>query len=62
MENNIVENVNNTLKMLYEKYDKKKCYIKICVDNNDFRSIKRLTEEITRIEIKIELLEDILEL
>ena len=62
MKNNIEENINNTLKALYDEHNKKERCIKICADNNDFGSIKKLTEEIIIIEAKINLLEDILEL
>ena len=62
VKNNIEENINNTLKALYDEHDKKKRHIKICASNNDFISINKLTEEIIIIEAKIDLLEDILEL
>ena len=58
----IEENINNTLKELYDEHNKKKRYIKTCADNNDFGSIKKLTEELTIIDSKIDVLEDILEL
>ena len=62
MKNSIEENINNTLKVLYDEHNKKERCIKICVENNDFISIKKLTEELIIIDAKIDVLEDILEL